>query len=42
VGMVVKSFIIKSGTQFINISDLPMGVYYLQTGVQTIKVFVEK
>jgi len=42
VGMVVKSFIIKSGTQSINISDLPMGVYYLQTGVQTIKVFVEK
>lgn len=42
VGMVVKSFILKSGTQFINISDLAIGVYYLQTGVQTIKVFVEK
>jgi hypothetical protein len=42
VGMVVKSFILKPGPQAIDISDLVIGVYYLRTGVQTIKVFVEK
>ena len=41
-GLVVKSFALKPGPQYIDISDLAMGVYYLQTGFQTIKVFVEK
>ncbi len=42
VGIVVKSFILKYGSQSIDISDLAIGVYYLQTGFHTIKVFVEK
>ncbi len=42
VGLVVKSFVLKSGLQHIDITDLAMGVYYLQTGPQTIKIFVEK
>jgi uncharacterized repeat protein (TIGR01451 family) len=41
-GAVVKSFSLKSGFHSINVSDLATGVYCLQTGIETIKIFVEK
>ncbi|MFY7964719.1 MAG: DUF7619 domain-containing protein [Chitinophagaceae bacterium] len=42
IGMVVKSFTLKPGFESIDINNLATGVYYLETGLETIKVFVEK
>ena len=41
-GVIVKSIILKEGLQVVDIANLPLGIYYLQSELGNKKLIVEK